>query len=103
MKHVVWILVAAGSMLGTAFAQDRNTLLRDNNCYVCHADSEDKTGPAFAQIAAVYRGRPDAVASLAKVIREGKHGPGPWHMPPHPEVPAANAAAMAKYILSLKK
>jgi cytochrome c551/c552 len=34
---------------------------------------------------------------------KGSHGNGPWHMPPHPEVSDADAKAMVRYILSLKK
>jgi cytochrome c551/c552 len=58
-------------------------------------------GPAFADVAAVYRREPDAVRRMADVIRAGAASGGPWHMPPHPEVSAREARAMARYILSL--
>ena len=70
-------------------------------CYICHSDRETLAGPAFADVAAFYRGRPDAVAKIAADIRQGIRGGGPWHMPPHPEVSLDEARAMAHYIMSL--
>ncbi|HSQ82008.1 MAG TPA: c-type cytochrome [Casimicrobiaceae bacterium] len=78
-------------------------LLHQYKCYVCHADSEPKAGPAYADVAAWYEGVPDAQSSVAAVIRKGAHGGGPWHMPPHPEVSKADATAMARYILSVRR
>ena len=31
------------------------------------------------------------LSSVATVIRRGQHGSGPWRMPPHPEISAAEA------------
>jgi hypothetical protein len=38
---------------------------------------------------------------MVRLIRQGQHGEGPWHMPPHSEAGLADAKAMADYILSL--
>ena len=70
-------------------------------CYICHSDREPLVGPAFEDIAKLYRGKADAVAKIASDIRAGIRGGGPWHMPPHPEVSPAEARAMARYIMSL--
>lgn len=70
-------------------------------CYICHSDREPVVGPAFADIAAYYRGRRDAVSKIAADIRRGIKGGGPWHMPPHPEVSLDEARAMARYIMTL--
>ena len=72
-------------------------------CYICHADREVGVGPAFADVAAYYRGRRGAVSKIAAEIRRGIRGGGPWHMPPHPEVSLAEAREMAHYIMSLPK
>jgi cytochrome c551/c552 len=82
-------------------AEDARTLLAKYKCYICHADRETKAGPAYADVAAHYRGRRDAVALLAREIRGGIKGGSPWHMPPHPEVPASQARTIARYIMSL--
>ena len=37
----------------------------------------------------------------AREIRGGIKGGSPWHMPPHPEVPASQARTIARYIMSL--
>jgi cytochrome c551/c552 len=73
------------------------------HCYDCHGDRESVTGPAFADIAASYRGTQDAEVKIASDIRSGIRRGGPWHMPPHPEVSTSEARAMARYILSLDR
>jgi cytochrome c len=78
-------------------------LLEKYKCTFCHAEREAKTGPAFVEIAASYKGNAKAVDVLAAVVRKGSHGSGPWHMPPHPEVSEADARAMVRYILSLQE
>lgn len=79
------------------------SLLQQYKCYICHADDETKAGPAYVDVAARYRGNPQAVAIVAEAVRKGAHSGGPWHMPPHPEVSSGDATKMARYILSLKK
>ena len=76
-------------------------LMERYKCVACHRDREARTGPAYADIAARYREDPKAPARLAAAIRSGEHGRGPWQMPPHPEVSAADAKVMVRYILSM--
>ena len=78
-------------------------LLQQYKCYYCHADTEAKAGPAFSDVAARYKGKSQAVGRLIAIVRNGRHGDGPWHMPPHPEVSEADAREMVRYILSLKE
>jgi cytochrome c len=102
MMHALAVGAAAFLALGAAHAEDAPALLTKYRCYVCHGDDEAKAGPAFADVAARDRGDPKAPSRLAALIRKGAHGGGPWHMPPHPEVSAAEARTMSRYILSLK-
>jgi cytochrome c len=99
-------LVAACSIAtpvpACAQVQTPQALLREYKCYICHADTDTKAGPAYVDVAARYRGKREAVAAIAAIIRNGRHGGGPWHMPPHPEVSDTDARAMARYILSLE-
>ena len=94
----VLILALASDGVAGAEPPASLTLYR---CYICHSDREPVVGPAFADIAASYHGRSDAVAKIARDIRGGIRGGGPWHMPPHPEVSANEARDMARYIMSL--
>jgi cytochrome c len=93
------VFLAAGS----CGADEPSALLQRYKCTVCHARDEPRTGPAFIDVAAKYRGDAMAPARLAREVASGTHGRGPWPMPPHPEVSAADARAMVRYILSLKK
>jgi cytochrome c len=103
VNAVSLILAAMMSTVGVARAQAPEVLLQQYKCYICHANDETKTGPAYVDVAAKYRGNPQAVAIVAAVVRKGAHSSGPWHMPPHPEISGADAKKMARYILSLKK
>ena len=94
---------AALLLVVPAQGQDAQVLLRQYKCYMCHADRDSKTGPAYVDVARRYKSNARAVAILTAEITKGVHGSGPWHMPPHPEVSAADARKMAHYILSLKK
>jgi sulfite dehydrogenase len=102
--------VAAAMLALAAIAQARGAddeharaLLVAYKCTICHADEMPKAGPAYADVAAAYRGDPRAARRIATVIRRGQHGGGPWHMPPHPEVSKSDALLMARYILSLDR
>ena len=103
MKPISIIAVTALLAVGVAQAQTPQALLEQYKCYICHADKETKTGPAYVDVASKYKGNPQAVAIVAALVRKGVRGGGPWHMPPHPEVSDIDATKMARYILSLKK
>lgn len=101
---IAWLALSVSiAAIGIARAQTPVILLQQYNCYICHADNKTKTGPAYVDVAARYRGNPKAVSMIAAAIKKGDHGYGPWHMPPHPEVSGADARKMARYILSLGK
>jgi cytochrome c len=101
MRFVFLALAALSWTVEAATAQAPQDLLQQYKCYVCHADTEAKAGPAYVDVAAKYAGNRQAVTIIAKFVRQGGHRGGPWHMPPHPEVSDADAKEMARYILSL--
>ena len=84
-----------------ASPQEPPSSLERYRCTICHAPYETLAGPAFADVAAKYAGDRDAIAKIAYMIRRGVRSGAPWHMPPHPEVSAADARTMARYIMSL--
>jgi len=73
------------------------------NCLACHQVDKRKYGPNFKEIAAKYADQKNAADVLAKKIRRG--GTGVWGvdvMPPQSQVSAADARALATYILAVK-
>lgn len=106
--HAIAAAAAAVVVLATpaasahAATQDARALLRKYDCYTCHADSDAKAAPPFAEIAAKYRGDARAAARITAVVKNGRHGGGPWPMPPMPQVPDADARRIVEYILALR-
>ena len=81
---------------------DGKALLKKNNCFACHAIDKKQVGPGFKDVAAKYRGQPDAEAALiAKVTKGGKGAWGSMSMPPQSAKPE-DVDAMVKYVLSLQ-
>ena len=104
MKSLVLLAAAAtASLSGTAaLAADAQQLLKDKACLACHVVDKKLVGPAYKEVAAKYRSRKDAQAYLVKKINEGSTGVwGQVPMPPN-AVSDADAATLAKYILSVK-
>ena len=98
-------LVALITTLASAVAAAAppTALLEKYRCTTCHAEREALAGPAWVDVAARYRGKAHAEATVAAGIRAGIASGGPWHMPPHPEISPAEAATLARYILQLKE
>lgn len=80
-------------------------LVAASDCFTCHKVDEAYTGPTYRQVADKYAAQaPGIIPELAKKIIEG--GSGVWGqvpMIPHASVSQADAEAMVKYILLLKK
>lgn len=86
--------VATASVQGQALASK-------SGCLSCHGMVHTQVGPGFAQVAARYRDDAGAPAHLAAKIRSG--GVGVWGrliMPRQPQVSEADAALLAKWVLS---
>ncbi|HET6473758.1 MAG TPA: c-type cytochrome, partial [Pseudomonadales bacterium] len=76
-------------------------LLSANACLGCHAIDHKIVGPGFKDVAAKYKGEPNAKATIAARIRSG--GSGLWGdvaMPPMAGIDAAQADALAAFVLS---
>lgn len=79
-------------------------LVAGSDCLTCHKTSEKLIGPAYKDVAAKYEATESNIKMLAgKVISGGSGVWGAIPMTPHPQVKAADAEAMVKYILLLKK
>lgn len=77
-------------------------LAHSSGCMSCHAVAEKVVGPAFASVAAKYRGDASAAALVQQSIQNGARGKwGRVAMPAHPSLSAADAKALAKWVLSV--
>lgn len=80
-------------------------LIANSDCLTCHKVDEAYTGPTYRQVAEKYASQaPAIIPELASKIIKG--GSGVWGqvpMLPHPGISQADAEAMVKYILLLKK
>ncbi|MCX7293712.1 c-type cytochrome [Janthinobacterium sp.] len=91
---------AAAVPAAAASGKDVKTLLAANGCMACHALDQKVVGPGFTEVAARYKGK-DGVAAVAANIRNGGAGKwGPVPMPPFSQLSEADAATLAKYVLS---
>ncbi len=78
-------------------------LIAKSDCLTCHKLSEASVGPAYAAVAAKYKGNANAVDSLAqKVIKGGSGNWGTVPMTPHPQLSTEDAKTMVHYVLSIK-
>ncbi len=84
---------------GTSVASE--ALVKKNNCIGCHHMTDKKVGPTWKAIAEKNKGVADAEMLLAEVsVKGGKNKYGKIPMPPQPKA-KADAAKIAKWILTL--
>jgi cytochrome c len=74
-------LIAIGLFVPVAAAHAGADLAR-KQCGACHAVDANRMGPSFRQIAARFKGKPNAEADLRARLRSGQG---------HPEVKASDA------------
>ena len=95
------ILIPIVIMAVTAPALASADLAQKKGCMACHAVDRKVLGPAFRDVAAKYSGRDTSM--MERSIREGGSGRwGPVPMPAQPQVTAAEAQALARWISSVK-
>ena len=90
---------------GKAAAVDPGlSLMRQSDCFNCHAMETPLVGPAFVAIADKYRQQPGADELLNKKVRLG--GSGVWGQVPmlaHPQHTEDEVAIMLRWVLALEK
>ena len=95
-----WLAVIGLLSVGGPVRADQDLALK-KNCTACHYVDKRKYGPSFREIAARYADQKNAAEVLAGKIRRGGTGVwGPDVMPPQPNVSAAEARTLAKYVLA---
>ncbi len=102
MKAKIAVSMLAGLFLATPLLASED-LAKAKNCLGCHTVDKKLVGPSYKDIAAKRSAEKGADAALAKKIRGGSKGEwGGPEMPPNAAVNDAEAATLAKWILSLK-
>ena len=102
MKRIALLVIAISALASNSVFANAE-LAKEKNCLACHAVDNKLVGPGYKEVAAKYKADKSAEAKLAKKIREG--GVGVWGqipMPANPQVSAAEAKELAKWVLSLK-
>lgn len=75
MKALVAVMFAAITMCAATAAQADEALAKSSGCLTCHAMDAKKMGPSFKDIAAKYKGKADAVNTVAANISAAKGHP----------------------------
>ena len=98
-----FVLAAASGSAHALDAAAAIELAKANGCYSCHANQDKVVGPAYAAVAAKYKGDKDAVDSLTQSIQNGSKGKwGRIPMPAHPGMSAADIKALAQWVLTIQ-
>ena len=77
-------------------------LAKDIGCFACHSIEKKLLGPAWKDVAAIYRHDPTAEDKMMQKIAKG--GSGVWgtiDMPAYPDLGEAKTRTLVKFILSL--
>ncbi len=93
MKSLV-LIAACSAALFAAPALAQEDLAKSAGCLNCHATDTKKAGPSFKEIAAKYKGKADAEATLVAKLKDGKG---------HPAVKASEAdlKGIVKWVLAM--
>lgn len=95
------VLTLTAALLASAGAFASAEMAASHKCNTCHAMDKKMMGPSWKDIAAKNKGQKDAEKMLAEAIVKGsKNKYGKVPMPPQPKA-QADAAALAKWVLSL--
>ena len=94
MKLIVMTLAASVILAASGAASAQEALAKSSGCLNCHAVDTKKMGPAFKDVAAKYKGKADAEATLTAKVSGGKG---------HPAVKASpdDVTSLVKWVLSL--
>ncbi len=94
MKLMIMVAVTAAALGSAGAAVAQEALAKSSGCLNCHAVDTKKMGPAFKDIAAKYKGKADAEATLVTKLTTAKG---------HPEVKASpdDVKSLVKWVLAM--
>ena len=76
MKSIVIVAIAAAGFAVAGVANASEDLAKSSGCMTCHATDTKKMGPSFKDIAAKYKGKADADATIVANLKAGQGPPG---------------------------
>jgi cytochrome c len=94
MKLLAMMSVAAIALAAANVSSAQEALAKSSGCLNCHAADTKKIGPALKDIAAKYKGKADAEATLVAKLTDAKG---------HPAVKASpdDVKSLVKWILAM--
>ena len=94
MKSIVIAAVLAAGIAAAGTANAQEALAKSSGCLNCHDIATKKIGPAFKEVAAKYKGKAGADATLVTALTTAKG---------HPAVKASEAdvKSLVKWILAM--
>ena len=105
MKALMMTIAAAGALVlaGQASADDAKALAQKSGCLACHSVDAKVLGPAYKDVAAKYKGKPEMEAKLVEKVKKGGSGTwGPIPMPANsPQVKDEDIKTIVHWVLSL--
>ncbi len=75
MKAIVIAAMVAASVAAAGTANAQEDLAKSSGCMTCHDLTTKKMGPSFKDIAAKYKGKADAEATLVGNLKAAKGHP----------------------------
>jgi cytochrome c len=94
MKSILMVAVVAAGLAASGAANASEALAKSSGCMTCHDLATKKMGPSFKDIAAKYKGKADAEATLVANLKAGKG---------HPAVKSSEAdtVTLVKWVLAM--
>jgi cytochrome c len=94
MKSILLVAVVAAGLAASGAANASEALAKSSGCMTCHDLATKKMGPSFKDIAAKYKGKADAEATLVANLKAGKG---------HPAVKSSEAdtVTLVKWVLAM--
>jgi cytochrome c len=100
-----FVLCLSGRASAAPDEEAARALARQNNCFKCHGVDKKKDGPAWRDVAAKYKGKPDAEEKLLHHVTSGEKVKFPdGHEEEHKIVKSKDPAEtrnLVQWILSL--
>ncbi len=75
MKLILTVVLTSAGLFAAGAANATEALAKSSGCLNCHAIDGKKIAPSFKEIAAKYKGKSDADATLVAKLSAGKDHP----------------------------